>query len=57
MKLGMWVVMGTSTAHVVFRHQMRIFNTSFGNKSVIPYTHSLTLTLTLTLTLIPNSNP
>ena len=29
MKLGMWVVMGTSTTHVVFRYQMRIFNTSF----------------------------
>ena len=29
MKLGMWVVMGTSTTHVVCRHQMCIFNTSF----------------------------
>ena len=29
MKLGMWVVTGTSTTHVVCRHQMRIFNTSF----------------------------
>ena len=29
MKLGMWVVMGTSTTHVVCHHQMRIFNTSF----------------------------
>ena len=29
MKLGMWVVMGTSTTHVVCRHQMRILNTSF----------------------------
>ena len=29
MKLGMWVVMGTSTTHVVCSHQMRIFNTSF----------------------------
>ena len=29
MELGMWVVMGTSTTHVVCRHQMRIFNTSF----------------------------
>ena len=29
MKLGMWVVMGTSTTHVVCRQQMRIFNTSF----------------------------
>ena len=29
MKLGMWVVMGTSTSHVVCRHQMCIFNTSF----------------------------
>ena len=29
MKLGMWVVMGTRTTHVVCRHQMRIFNTSF----------------------------
>ena len=27
--LGMWVVGGTSTTHVVCRHQMRIFNTSF----------------------------
>ena len=25
----MWVVMGTSTTHVVYLHQMRIFNTSF----------------------------
>ena len=31
MKLGMWVVMGTSTTHVVCRHQMRIFNTSFAH--------------------------
>ena len=29
MKLGMWVVMGTRTTHVVFLHQMCIFNTSF----------------------------
>ena len=29
MKLGMRVVMGTSSTHVVCRHQMRIFNTSF----------------------------
>ena len=29
MKLGMWVVMGTSTTHVVYLHQMCIFNTSF----------------------------
>ena len=29
MKLGMWVVMGSSTAHVVCRHQMHICNTSF----------------------------
>ena len=31
MKLGMWVVMGTSrsTTHVAYHHQMRIFNTSF----------------------------
>ena len=29
MKLGMWVVMGTSTTHVVCHRQMRIFNTSF----------------------------
>ena len=29
MKLGMRVVMGTSTTHVVCCHQMRIFNTSF----------------------------
>ena len=29
MKLGMWIVMGTSTTHVVCRHQMRIFNMSF----------------------------
>ena len=29
MKLGMWVVMGTNTTHVVCRHRMRIFNTSF----------------------------
>ena len=28
-KLGMWVVIGTSTTHVVCRHQMLIFNTSF----------------------------
>ena len=30
MKLGMWVLMGISATHVVCRHQMRIFNTSFG---------------------------
>ena len=24
MKLGMWVVMGISTTHVLYRHQMRI---------------------------------
>ena len=29
MKLGMWVVMGTSTTHVVCRHQVSISNTSF----------------------------
>ena len=29
MKLGMWVVMGTSTTHVVCCHWMCIFNTSF----------------------------
>ena len=29
MKLGVWVVMGTSTTYVVSRHQMRIFDTSF----------------------------
>ena len=29
MKLGMWVVMGTSTIYVVCRHQMRVFNTLF----------------------------
>ena len=29
MKLGMWVVMGTSTTHVIFHHQMCMFNTSF----------------------------
>ena len=29
MKLGMWVVMGTSTTHVVCLHQMHIFHTSF----------------------------
>ena len=29
MKLCMWVVMGTSTTHIVCLHQMRIFNTSF----------------------------
>ena len=29
MKLGMWVVMGTSTTHVVCRNWMRIFNASF----------------------------
>ena len=28
-KLGIWVVGGTSTTHVVCRHQLRIFNTSF----------------------------
>ena len=28
-KLGMWVVMGTTTTHVVYCHRMRIFNTSF----------------------------
>ena len=43
MKLGMWVVMGTSTTHVVCRHQMRISNTSFaylfwlGNNEKINY--------------------
>ena len=29
MTLGMWVVMGTSTTHVVCHHPLRIFNTSF----------------------------
>ena len=29
MELGMWVVMGTSTIHVVCCHQMCVFNTSF----------------------------
>ena len=29
MKLGMWIVVGTSTTHVVCHYQMRIFNTSF----------------------------
>ena len=29
LKLGMWVLGGTSTTHVVSRHWMRIFNTSF----------------------------
>ena len=29
MKPGMWVVMGTSTTHMVCCHQMHIFNTSF----------------------------
>ena len=29
MELGMWVVMGTSTTHVLFCYRMRIFNTSF----------------------------
>ena len=29
MKLGMWVVMGTSTTHMVYHHRMHIFNTSF----------------------------
>ena len=29
MKLGMWVVMGTSTTLLVCSHHMRIFNTSF----------------------------
>ena len=29
MKLSMWVVMGTSTTHVVCRHQMHIFSISF----------------------------
>ena len=29
MKLGMWVVMGTSTTYVVCRHRMCIFNTLF----------------------------
>ena len=28
-KLGIWVVGGTSTTHVVCHHQMRIFETSF----------------------------
>ena len=28
-KLGMWVVVGTSTTHMVYRHQMCMFNTSF----------------------------
>ena len=28
-KLGMWVVGDISTTHVVCRHRMRIFNTSF----------------------------
>ena len=27
--LGMWVVVDTSTTHMVCRHRMRIFNTSF----------------------------
>ena len=29
MKLGMWVVLGASTTHVVCHHWMRIFNASF----------------------------
>ena len=29
MKLGMWVVIGTSTTHVVCCHRMCIFNSSF----------------------------
>ena len=29
MKLGMWIVMGTSTTHVVCPHRMLIINTSF----------------------------
>ena len=29
MKPCMWVVVGTSTTHVVYCHQMHIFNTSF----------------------------
>ena len=29
MKLGMWVVIGTSTTGVVCRHPMHMFNTSF----------------------------
>ena len=29
MKIGMWVVMGTSTAHVICCHWMHIFNASF----------------------------
>ena len=29
MKLGTWVVVGRSTTHVVCRHQMHIFDTSF----------------------------
>ena len=29
MKLGMWVVMGTSTTHVICHHHMHIFSTSF----------------------------
>ena len=29
MKLGMWVVMGTSASHMVCHHQMHIFDTSF----------------------------
>ena len=43
MKLGMLVVMGTSTTHVVCRHHMCIFNTSYaylfwlGNNQKIKY--------------------
>ena len=29
MKLGMWVVLGTSVTHVVCRHRMHILNSSF----------------------------
>ena len=29
MKPGLWVVMGTSTTHVICCHQIHIFNTSF----------------------------
>ena len=52
MKLGMWVVMGTSPTHVVCRHQTRILNTSFAylfwlannkKKSNISPAHFLTL--------------
>ena len=43
MKLSMWVVMGTSTTHVVCHHQMRIFNTSFAYLFWLAYNQKINI--------------